>query len=71
MILNWIIGKMYTGKELEYLIGQKEPLEILYNLLSQYIIKGKFCYNINNKLTRRGVIKLRIKYKGKLPMSPY
>lgn len=41
MILNWIIGKMYTGKELEYLIGQKEPLEILYNLLSQYIIIRK------------------------------
>lgn len=41
MILEMIIEEMYTGKELEYLIGQKEPLEILYNLLSQYIIIRK------------------------------
>lgn len=37
MILELIVEERYTGEELEYLINQEEPLEILYNVLDRYI----------------------------------
>ena len=41
MIPELIVEEMYTEEELDYLINQEEVLEILYNLLSQYInIRG-------------------------------
>lgn len=41
MILDLIVEEMYTEEVLDYLINQEEVLEILYNLLSQYInIRG-------------------------------
>lgn len=37
MVLELIVEERYTGEELEYLINQEEPLEILYNVLDRYI----------------------------------
>lgn len=37
MILELIIEERYTKEELDYLIKEEKPLEILYNLLIDYI----------------------------------
>lgn len=37
MILGLIIEERYTKEELDYLIKEEKPLEILYNLLTHYI----------------------------------
>lgn len=37
MILELIIEERYTKEELDYLIKEEKPLEILYNLLTHYI----------------------------------
>lgn len=37
MILELIIEERYTKEELDYLIKEEKPLEILYNLLIHYI----------------------------------
>ena len=37
MILELIIEERYTKEEVDYLIKEEKPLEILYNLLIHYI----------------------------------